>query len=128
MSGKALKFDNIDINKYEFFAPKQANDLKLVDMNKIEISGKFKHSDKGFKYFIVYKGGNIVRPLCFIMPQSSRCIKYFENGGKNMPFMTEDDSVLVKYNEIWNKIKKTLNIKFHSMLVYDEKYIKAKVK
>ena len=32
-----------------------------------------------------------------------------------MPFMTEDDSVLVKYNEIWNKIKKTLNIKFHSM-------------
>ena len=31
--------------------------------------------------------------------------------------MTEDDSVLVKYNEIWNKIKKTLNIKFHSMPV-----------
>ena len=45
-----------------------------------------------------------------------------------MSFMTEDDSVLVKYNEISNKIKKTLNIKFHSMLVYDEKYIKAKVK
>ena len=45
-----------------------------------------------------------------------------------MSFMIEDDSVLVKYNEIWNKIKHTLNIKFHSMLVYDEKYIKAKVK
>ena len=42
--------------------------------------------------------------------------------------MIEDDSVLVKYNEIWNKIKKKLNIKFHSMPVYDEKYIKAKVK
>ena len=42
--------------------------------------------------------------------------------------MIEDDSVLVKYNEIWNKIKKTLKIKFHSMPVYDEKYIKAKVK
>ena len=41
--------------------------------------------------------------------------------------MIEDDRVLVKYNEIWNKIKKTLNIKFHSMPVYDEKYIKAKV-
>ena len=25
---------------------------------------------------------------------------YFENGGKNMSFMIEDDSVLVKYNEI----------------------------
>ena len=43
-----------------------------------------------------------------------------------MSFMIEDDSVLVKYNEIWNKIKNTLNIKFHSMPAYDEKYIKTK--
>ena len=35
---------------------------------------------------------------------------------------------MVRYNEIWNKIKKILNIKFHSMYVYDEKYIKGKVK
>ena len=42
--------------------------------------------------------------------------------------MINDDNVLVQYNEIWNKIKKTLNIKFHSMPVYDEKYVKAKVK
>ena len=31
-------------------------------------------------------------------------------------------------NEIWNKFKRTLNIKFHSMLAYDGKYIKAKVR
>ena len=54
--------------------------------------------------------------------------KYFENGGKHMSFMMEGDSVLTKCNEIWNKIKKTLNIKFHSMHVYYEKYIKVKVK
>ena len=35
---------------------------------------------------------------------------------------------LNKYNEIWDKIKETLSIKFHSMPVYDEKYIKAKVR
>ena len=35
---------------------------------------------------------------------------------------------LDKYNEIWDKIKGKLNIKFHSMPVYDEKYIKAKVR
>ena len=56
------------------------------------------------------------------------CIKYFENGGKNMSFVIKDDYVLDKYNEIWDKIKETLNIKFHSMPVYDEKYIKAKVR
>ena len=45
-----------------------------------------------------------------------------------MSFMIEDDSVLEKYNQIWNKIKKTLSIKFHSTPAYDEKYIKVKVK
>ena len=42
--------------------------------------------------------------------------------------MIEDDSILVKYNETWNNVKNTLNIKFHSMPVYHEKYIKAKMK
>ena len=45
-----------------------------------------------------------------------------------MSFKIKNDTVLVKHNEIWNKIKKMLNIKFHSKSVYDEKYIKAKVK
>ena len=31
-------------------------------------------------------------------------------------------------NTIWNKIKEKLNIKFHSISVYDEQYIKAKVR
>ena len=43
-----------------------------------------------------------------------------------MPFIIKDDSILVRYNEILNKIKKTLDVKFHSMPVYDKKYIKAK--
>ena len=55
-------------------------------------------------------------------------IKYFENGGKNMSVRIKDDNVLHKYNEISGKIKNTLKIKFHSMPIYDEKYIKAKVR
>ena len=55
-------------------------------------------------------------------------IKYFENGGKNMSFVIKDDDVLDEYNEIWDKIKEKLNIKFHSMPIYDGKYIKAKVR
>ena len=45
-----------------------------------------------------------------------------------MHFLIKDDGVLDKYNEICDKIKKILNIKFHSMPVYDEKYVKAKVR
>ena len=32
------------------------------------------------------------------------------------------------YTKSVNKIKKTLNIKFHSQPIYDDKYIKTKVK
>ena len=42
--------------------------------------------------------------------------------------MIENDVCLDKYNIIWDKIKETLNIRFHSMPVYNEKFIKAKVK
>ena len=55
-------------------------------------------------------------------------IKYFESGGKNMSSVIKDDDLLDKYNKIWDKIKVKLNIKFHSLPVYDEKYIKAKVR
>ena len=55
-------------------------------------------------------------------------MKYFENGGKNMSFVIKDDDVLDKHNEIWDKIRETLSIKFHSMPVYDKKYMKAKVR
>ena len=45
-----------------------------------------------------------------------------------MSFMVKNDDVLDKYIEIWDKIKEKLNIKFHSTPVYDEKYLKAKVR
>ena len=47
---------------------------------------------------------------------------------KSMSFMVKDDNVLDKYNKIWDKIKEKVNIKFHSMPLYDKTYIKAKVR
>ena len=45
-----------------------------------------------------------------------------------MSFLIKDDMFLDKYNKIWGKIKGKLNIKFHSMPAYDEKYIIVKVR
>ena len=128
MSEKTLKFDNIRVNKKEFHKSKQPIDLMSVNVDQIVVSDKFKHNNEGFKYFIGYQEGEIVKPLCIILPQMSGYIKYFENGGKSMSRIIKDNSVLDKYSKVWYKIKKTLNIKFHSMSVYDEKYIKAKVR
>ena len=121
MSEKTLKSYDIRVNKKEFHKSKQPIDLDLVNVDQIVISDKFKHSDDGFKYFIGYKEGEIVKPLCIILPQMTGYIKYFENGGKNMSFVIKDDDVLDKYNEIWDKIKEKLNIKLYTMPVYDEK-------
>ena len=128
MSKKTLKFDNIRVNIKEFHKSKQPIDLDLIKVDQIIVSDKFKHSNGGFKYFIGCKEGEIVKPLCIILPQMTGYIKYFEHGGKNMSFVIKNDMSLHKYKEIWGKIKENLNIKFHSMPVYDEKYIKAKVR
>ena len=55
-------------------------------------------------------------------------LKYFENCGKNMFFFIKDDEVWKKYDKIWDAIKNKLGIKFHSELVYEYKYFKAKVR
>ena len=111
-SGKTLKCDNFEVNKKEFYASKQSIILNLLDTSKVVISNKFRHSDDGFKCFISYKDDSIIKPFCIILPQMSGYIKYYENGPKNISFVIKGDSVLTKYNENWNKIKKTLSIKF----------------
>ena len=77
MSEKTLKFDNIRVNKKEFHKSKQPIDLDLINVDQIVVSDKFKHNDDGFKYFIGYKEGEIVKPLCVILSQMTRYIKYF---------------------------------------------------
>ena len=99
-----------------------------VNIVQLVASDKFNHSDEGFKYFIGDQEGEIVKPLCIILPQMNGYIKYFENGGKNMSFLIKDDEVWEKYEQIWDVIKNKLGIKFHSEPVYDKTYIKAKVR
>ena len=97
MSEKTLRFNKIRLSKKEFHKPKQPIDLMSVNLDQIVVSDKFKHSDEGFKYFIGYQEGEIVKLLCIILPQMNGYIKYFENGSKNMSFLVKDEEVLNKY-------------------------------
>ena len=100
ISEKTLKFDNIRLEKKEFRKSKQPINLDLVNVDQLVISDKFNHGDDGFKYLIGYREDEIVKPLCIILPQMGGYIKCFENGGKNMSFVTKDNNLLEKYNEI----------------------------
>ena len=63
MSEKTLKFNNIILKK-KFHRSKEPIDLLSVDLGQIVVSHKSKHNDEGFKYFISYLKGEIVKPLC----------------------------------------------------------------
>ena len=45
-----------------------------------------------------------------------------------MSFLIEDDELLEKYNKIWEKVSDNINKEFDSEPVYNEKYLKTKIK
>ena len=69
-----------------------------------------------------------IQPLCVILPQMNGYIKYFDDGGKNMSFVTDDEEIYKKYNEIWEVIRKLLKVDFTVGPVRDDKYLVAKLK
>ena len=81
-----------------------------MSSQKIKFGDK-KVDEKEF-YFCEYSNNDVVKPLCVILPQMNGYIKYFDNGGKNMSFVTDDKKVYEKYDEIWNVVKGLLKLKF----------------
>ena len=125
---KTLQFNDIILNKKEFYRSKEPIGLFSVNVDQIVVSDKSKNNKKVFKHFIGYLKGEIVKPLCITLPQMSGYIKYFENGGKNMSFLIKDNEVWNKYDKIWEVIKDKLGINIYSKPVYEYKYLKAKVR
>ena len=114
--------------KKNFYSPKEAILLDSVDLSKIVVSSRWKLNDETYKYFCGYLNNDVIKPLCVILPQMNGYIKYFEDGGKNMSFTTDDEKVYEKYDEIWNVIKRLLKLKFIVGPIRNDKYISAKLK
>ena len=54
--------------------------------------------------------------------------KYFDKNYKHISVLVNDKEILKKYPEIWNKIKSLIKKEFHSVPVYNDKFIKTKIK
>ena len=124
MSPKAIKSGDLK----EAGSSKQAIPLDSVDLDKIVISSKWRISETTYKYICGYLNNDVIQPLCVILPQMNGYIKYFADGGKNMSFVTDDEDVYEKYNEIWEVVRKLLKVKFTVGPVRDNKYLIAKLK
>ena len=128
MSSQKIKFGDKEVDKKTFYSSKEAILLDSVDLSKIVVSSKWKLNDTTYKYFCGYLNNNVIKPLCVILPQMSGYIKYLDDGGKNMSFVTDDEKVYEKYNEIWNVVKGLLKLKLAASPIRNDKYILAKLK
>ena len=128
MSPKTIKFGDKEINRKEFYSSKQAIPLDYVDLDKIVVSNKWKINNTIYKYLCGYLNNDTIQPLCVILPQINGNIKYFDDGGKNMSFVSDDEEIYEKCNEIWKVVRKLLKVKFSVGPVRDDKYIIAKLK
>ena len=86
MTKKILKFNNIRVKKI-FHMSKEPIDLMSVNIGQVVVSDKSNHHNDCYKYFIGYHEGEIVKPLCIILPQISGYIKYFEYRGIKLSFL-----------------------------------------
>ena len=59
-------------------------------------------------------------PLCTFFPKMSAYIRDFDEN-KHMSFLMQDDKLLEKYNQIWEKVKHNIKKEFDSEPLYDEK-------
>ena len=128
MSSRKIKFGDKEVDKKEFYSSKQAISLDSVDLNKMVVSNKWKINDTTYKYLCGYLNNDTIQPLCVILPQIDGYIKYFDDGGKNMSFVTDDEEIYENYNEIWEVVRKLLKLKFTVGPVRDDKNIIAKLK
>ena len=128
MSSRKIKFGDKEVNKKEFYSSKQAIPLDSVDLDKIVVSSKWKISDTTYKCLCGYLNNDVIQPLCVILRQMNGYIKYFDDGGKNMSFIKDDEEVYEKYNEIWEVVRKLLKLNFTVGPVRDDKYLIAKLK
>ena len=81
--------------KKEFYSSKQAISLDSVDLDKIFVSKKWKVHDTTYKHICGYLNNDTIQPLRAILPQMDGYIKYFDDGGKNMSFVTDDEKFII---------------------------------
>ena len=128
MSLKKIKFEDKEADKKEFYSSKQAISLDSVDLDKIVVSNKWKINETTYKYLCGYLNNDVIQRLCVILPQMHGYIKYFDNGSENMTFVTNNEKVYDKYNEISEVIRKLLKVNFAANPVRDDTYLVAKLK
>ena len=127
MSKEIIMFGDTEVEKHTFHQHKSPISIYDVNVDKIVASNRVPFGKKDFKYFIGYDDGRKVKPLFIMYPKMSSYWRDFDET-KYMYFLIKNDELPEKYNEIRNKVSKVTKKRFDSEPVYNNKYLKTKIK
>ena len=129
-----LRFREGEIVKEKFYASKKPIKIWDVNVDNIVIS-KLVKTKTNSKYLIGIKFDKAIRPLVLIMPKMSGYVKTFKvkerdknESSKLLSYRMDHEKLFEKYKAIWTKIEDLKNIELNALPVYDDKYIKTKIR
>ena len=123
-----------EIAKEKFCASKKPIKIWNVNVDNVVIS-KLVKTKTNSKYLIGLKFYKAIRPLVLIMLKMSGYVKTFkvkkgdrDKSNKLMSFHLDNEKLLQKCKAIWTIIENLKNIKLNALQVYDDRYIKTKIR
>ena len=125
-----VRFGEKEIAKEKFHVPKKFIKIWDVNVDNIIISKSVKTKTNS-TYLIGIKSDKTIRPLVLTMPKTYGYVKTSkdkEGDNKLMSFHTNDEKLLEKYKAIWTKIADLKNMELNALPVYDDRYIKNKIR
>ena len=126
MEQEEIYFGENGIIKSPFHKNIRPININEVDIKRIKFSNKKSYGKDSFNYFIRYRheANTFLSSLSVKHPQMNAHAKHFDKNDKCINLLVSDK----KYQKnIWNKIKSLIK-KNNSEPVYNDKYIKIKIK
>ena len=127
MSQKTINFGDKKINQKGFYNSKKEFNIEDIDINKILISKPETYENNNRKYIIGYSD-NIISPLQLFFPKVIGYLNIFKDRARKMSFFTDNNEFLERYTAICEKISDSVNKKFDSDPIYNNKYINIKIR
>ena len=129
MDKSNIKFHDTEIEKCKFYQHGSSFLIDNIDINKTVVSIKVSFGKKDFKYFIDYrdKYAKKITPLGIFLPNLRAYRRDFDKT-KIMSFLIKDEKLLEKYNGSCKKVSNIIKKEFGSKPIYNEKYLKTKMK
>ena len=127
MSEKTINFNDKKINKKDIYNNKKQFKIKDIDVSKTLVSKPESYGKMNAKNYIIGYNDDIIRPLHIFFLQMNGYFKCFDDN-MTMSFLANDKEFFKKYIKLWGKIKDLIGKKFDSKPIYNDNYIKTKIK